>query len=288
MNTSLEHLKESARRAHYWTSFVPDKRAEQTISEHQQQLDADIEELQGHAVPEDIISDYKTRFVSLFSQWLGKRSRCASTMITGSANFNVRRAEKANRSEENFYNVFQQWRERAKRAIIRKQQPAKTFTTELDRYTQELESLKKNHELMKQGNKRIKEANKTGEDLTQYLTDMFGIRPHMIDWTMKFGFGLANSSANIRRVEERIKLMQSKQEQAEQAPQRRIEIMGGFIILNYEADRIQVSHDTKPEPETIQQLKRNGFKWAPSVKVWQRQLTPSALSATRQLFKIEL
>jgi hypothetical protein len=141
---------------------------------------------------------------------------------------------------------------------------------------------------MKQGNKRIKEANKTGEDLTQYLTDMFGIRPHMIDWTMKFGFGLANSSANIRRVEERIKLMQSKQEQAEQAPQRRIEIMGGFIILNYEADRIQVSHDTKPEPETIQQLKRNGFKWAPSVKVWQRQLTPSALSATRQLFKIEL
>lgn len=288
MRKNLEHLKESARRAHYWTSFSPDRRGQQTLEEHQAQLNTDIELLEKEGVPEDIIIDYINRFVNLFSQWLSKKSRCASTMITGSANFNVRRAQKANRSEENFYEVFQQWRERAKRAIIRKQQPQKTFTTELERYTHELEALKANHERMKEGNKRIKEANKTGEDLTQYLTETFGTPPHMISWMMRHGFGLSNSLANIKRIEERIKLMQSKQEQAEQSPQRRIDIEGGFITLNYEIDRIQVSHDTKPTPEVIQQLKRNGFKWSPSNKVWQRQLTRAALSATSQLFKIEL
>ena len=228
---------------------------------------------------------YEQRYKSLFSAWINAKGNCISSMITGPARFPTNKAEKANRSEEKHYDIFQQWREKAKKAILKKMQPEKTYNSEIERYKQELEGMRKNHELMKAGNIAIKKAHKEKTDITEYLTTTFGIKPHMIDWTMKFGFGLQNNNANIKRVEARIKELEAKEQNRQSEPEKEFSFNGGIVIMNYEADRIQIKHDTKPGQDVITLMKKNGFKWSPFNKVWQRQLTANAIYSTKQLLK---
>jgi hypothetical protein len=52
---------------------------------------------------------------------------------------------------------------------------------------------------------------------------------------------------------------------------------------NTEENRLQLFFDGKPADDVITSLKQRGFKWSPRFKAWQRQLTPNALTALRQL-----
>ena len=277
-------LQETARRAFYWVSFNPDGRGDRTRKEFGELLQNDVEHLrEGNATPEQI-EQYKVKFKNLFVSWLNASSRCASSAITGGSGFNVRRAEKANRSEQRHYEIFNEWRERAKKGILRSNKPEKTYMSEIERYTSELEGMKANHEKMKEGNKRIKLALKNGTDITEYLTQEFGIQPHMIEWTLKWGFGLTNNNANMKRVEQRIKELKAKEQQRMEEPEKSYTFNGGEIVFNYEADRIQVKHDSRPSPDKRQELKKSGFKWSPSNQVWQRQITANAIWTTKRLF----
>lgn len=283
----LNKYSEQARRAHYWTSHWPERLGDNIIKDYSAQLESDIKELEENKIEIETIESYKSRYENLFSSWLGAKGRCISSFITGPAKFPIRKAEKANRSEERHYEVFQEWRTRAKKAIIRKAQPVKTFVSEIDRYKSELGSLKKNHEKMKEGNKRIKQAGKTGENINQYLTDTFGIQPHMIDWTLKFGFGLQNNNANIKRIEERIKALEQKEEMLSKQPVTKYSFEGGEFIINYEIDRIQVFFNSRPTSEELMQWKDKGlssFNWSPSASAWQRKITPNAMYSIKRMF----
>ena len=276
----LDNFKRQAYLAHYWTSFSPDKRGEQLIKDYNRQLDEDIKELKAEGIENEVIESYIERYKRLFESWLSAKSRCASSMITGPANFNVRKHEKANRSEENHYKIWQEWRQRAKKAIVRKSKPAATYTSELERYRAELAGMQRNHELMKEGNKRISKAKKTGEDLTQYLTETFGIAPHMIEWTMKFGFGLQNNNANMKRVEDMIKTLEQKEAMKQENPITKYTFEGGHLLVNYEADRLQIFFDSRPSHTELQEWKQKGlnsYNWSPSAQAWQRKITPNAL-----------
>jgi hypothetical protein len=253
------------------------------IKEYSEELENDIDFLKENSIEQKLIDNYIDRYKKFFSSWLNAKSNCTSPMITGPANYNVRRHEKTQRSEQKHYEVFREWRERAKKAIIRKSQPEKTFLSELERYKLELESLKANHELMKQGNKRISAAKKTGEDITKYLTDTFKIQAHMLDWTMRFGFGLQNNLANIKRVEDRIKILEKKEDIKNNVGNTENTFIGFKVVQNIEIDRLQIIHDARPEPSVIQLLKSNGFKWSPSQQAWQRQLTGNAIFALKRL-----
>lgn len=277
----LEQYSEQAKQAFYWISFNPDKRGQRVIEDYTQQLTKDIKELTDSGVEQETIDSYKARYIALFRSWLSAQSRCASSVITGGSGFNVRRAEKANRSEHRHYELWQEWRSRAKKAIVRKSQPIKTYVSELERYKTELEQMKKNHELMKEGNKRIKQG---GADLDKYLTDTFGIQPHMLQWTKNFGFGLANSNANMKRVEQRIKELEAKEAQRTTGEEKSWQYSWGKVLYNYEADRIQLLTNEK-NSEQIALFKRHGFKWAPSQKAWQRQLTVNGKYSTKLLIE---
>lgn len=59
-------------------------------------------------------------------------------------------------------------------------------------------------------------------------------------------------------------------------------VLGDLRILeNAEDMRLQLFFSGKPEAEIIQILKKNGFKWAPSVGAWQRLLNNNALYALK-------
>lgn len=281
----LENLKQAAINSYHGISFSPERRGESLINDMEDALKNDLETIK--EASEEQKQKYTEKFKSLLSAWISAKSRCLSPMITGPANFPVRRNEKANRSEQNKGEIFYYWREKAKKGILKSLQPEKTFQTEIKRYKSELESMQANHVKMKEGNRRIKEAHKTGEDLTKYLTDVFGIAPHMIDWTMKFGFGLTNNNANMKRVEGRIKELEAKAKRAE-GENKEVIFNGGKLIFAFDIDRLQIQYESKPERETINLLKHSGFHWSPACHVWQRQISREAIWKSNQITGLSL
>ena len=57
--------------------------------------------------------------------------------------------------------------------------------------------------------------------------------------------------------------------------------------MNAEENRIQVLFDEKPDEEIRKELKSNGFKWAPSISVWQRQLNENGVRALRRIARLQ-
>ena len=58
-------------------------------------------------------------------------------------------------------------------------------------------------------------------------------------------------------------------------------------VMNAEENRIQVLFDEKPDEEIRKELKSNGFKWAPSISVWQRQLNENGVRALRRIARLQ-
>ncbi len=56
-------------------------------------------------------------------------------------------------------------------------------------------------------------------------------------------------------------------------------------ILSMTYMRIQLFFEGKPEPEVRDILKSNGFRWAPSVGAWQRQLNNNGKYAVERVIR---
>lgn len=92
----------------------------------------------------------------------------------------------------------------------------------------------------------------------------------------------ATDTANIRRLEQRLKDITKQREQAA-APgaEKETEYSGFTVNRDASAGRINISFDGKPGEDAREILKRNGFHWSPKAKIWTRQLTGNAERALR-------
>lgn len=90
---------------------------------------------------------------------------------------------------------------------------------------------------------------------------------------------LSNNNANIQRMRQRVVELQRK----ETTQTSEIDFDGGTITDNAEDDRIQIDFDAKPDSETRAALRGEGWRWAPSVALWQRQRTPQAIESARRI-----
>lgn len=93
-------------------------------------------------------------------------------------------------------------------------------------------------------------------------------------------FTLSNMGAEIRRLKDRVSAI-SKAEAAGLKEEQRD---GVRIVEDPETMRIKLIFDDKPDEQTREALKSNGFRWAPSAGAWQRVLnTNGRLAASRVL-----
>lgn len=209
-------LYKLAERAYSNVSFSPEKRALSHVRENQAQLAAEIARIEAAgreygANPEriaEVVERYKTGFIKRLTNWLGAKSRCISSMITGGSNFPVRRAEKANNSEHNRMLEFMEHYEKNLPRAIRSLKPAP-----------------------------VRPASATAPEAA---------RPFEL-----------NGQA-------------------------------GEIVVNPEVDRVQLIFDSKPDANTITQLKSNGFRWSPRFGAWQRQDTENGRHAVRRLTGVDM
>lgn len=93
------------------------------------------------------------------------------------------------------------------------------------------------------------------------------------------GYLLTNNSAVIRQTKKRIKELSHKAETEYEG----WAFEGGEVKMNREANRLQVFFDEKPDRDTCSAMRHSGFKWAPSVGAWQRQLNDNAIYAAKNL-----
>ncbi|MCL2393038.1 MAG: DUF3560 domain-containing protein, partial [Oscillospiraceae bacterium] len=95
-------------------------------------------------------------------------------------------------------------------------------------------------------------------------------------------YALSNNSAEIRRVKKRIEAL----ERSSDNPADGWDFNGGKVVINKEVNRLQIIFDEKPSEELRAELKRNGFRWAPSQNAWQRQYTDNAMRSIKQIKSI--
>jgi hypothetical protein len=236
--------------AHRNTSFSPDRRAEQDcklFDENAQTVSNYGGNLEVHE--------------KLFITWKAAQSRCASSMITGPANFPVARMEKANASErnhgENYFKYIQGLKERYDREAFYAANPharpiSSDDTDAIPRIKEKLEAQEKAHAAMLAANKAKRGTHQP--------------------------FELSNSNARIKNTRERLERMVA----ATKRQYQEIKKDGYTVIQNVEANRVQIRFNDIPGFSARERLKSLGFRWAPSLGMWQRQLTNAAIYAAKQ------
>lgn len=240
------------------------------------------------------------RYARRLAQWTNDHNRngasCPSVMISGAANFPVRKKQKQNAREDSLQKEY-----REIQSILSKIKSVGTGPIDFsdpnarEMLVERLENAKALHESKKQANAYYRKhktldgcpgvTEKNREWLTRPGVFARGDGSPLALYGVPFpSYSLQRDTADIRsyaaRLEEYDKL------QAQRDADTGMEFDGGRIIRNVEQNRLQIIFDGKPDEETRAALKSNGFRWSPRNQAWQRQLTRNAEYAARQILNL--
>lgn len=85
----------------------------------------------------------------------------------------------------------------------------------------------------------------------------------------------------IAGILSRIKAVGTRTERRIENPPEGWKFVGGEVVANADDNRLQIFFAGKPGEDLRHELKSRGFRWAPSVGAWQRQLTNNAVYAAK-------
>ena len=213
---------------------------------------------------------------------------CPSVMISGAGNFPVKKKEKQvaawDRNHEDYKEV-EAILGKIEAIFYGKDVIKSDDENAIEKLQDKVDGLREDQERMKQANKAIRMKDKEKGDAMLHdmgYTDEQIAQLREPDFCGRIGFSdyiLTNNNANIRRLEGRIKSLQKTKSQGTQESENKF-----FKVKeNVEAMRIQLFFEGKPEPEVRDILKSNGFRWAPSVGAWQRQLNNNGKYAVERV-----
>lgn len=167
---------------------------------------------------------------------------------------------------------------------------------------EKLAKLQRKQDLMKVHNRILRKWSKKGlkhdsegEVFNQFVDELKAINPSINEKLARLmlepnchgyighaPYELTNNNAKIKSTEKRIKQLKAAQtHQTESFVVDRL----CELIFNVEENRVQFIFDGKPSAEIRQLLKSSAFRWSPTQKAWQRQLTNNARYSANQLVK---
>jgi hypothetical protein len=243
-----------------------------------------------HEKIDHLLDTYARKLAENMNQGFAIDARVPSVMIAGPANFPVGKKEKQNRARDS---NMEEWRyiqglldkiRSTGMGGISADDPAA-----IEKLQKKLDGLERSQLIMKEVNAYYRKHGKLDgcallspdqiEKLKASMASSWRSDPRPFE-----SYQLTNNNAEIRRVKARIEQL-SKQAQQEFSGW---EFDGGRVEMNREDNRLQVFFDGKPDADTRAELKSNGFRWAPSVGAWQRQLTDNAIRAADRLYRAGL
>ena len=289
--------EEAARRANDANSFrdyVPGS----ATAEYRRMVDLAAEltqEQKGRVDPmyheriDTLLDTYARRLAENMNKHYDIEARVPSVMIAGSSNFPVRKKEKQNAARDR---NMQEWQD--VQGLLDKIRSTGMGGISADdpQAVQKLEaklaSLVEAQENMKAINAYYRKhgtldgctvlPEKQIQALQQDMKSSWHLEPKPFQ-----SFELSNNNAEIRRTRARIEELKRHGEKEYSG----WTFDGGRVEANKEANRLQIFFDGKPDEATREELKANGFRWAPSAGAWQRQLNDNAYRAAGYIPSIQ-
>lgn len=299
--TPLQHLLKSAINAHRGTSFSPEERGKHMIKDYEELLQDDLNQIS--EASSETKETYKARFIKYLNAYISARSRIISPMISGPSNFPTRRMQKYNNWEDNAFKAFNEFRSKALNGISKQIQRDKPEEQKQDEAWKKIE-----REILSSAG-TIMEIDNGHSPYTRslFVNSITGFIKRMA----KNG-----QTEHVKKAIELIRLLNSKHtkpiiteknsiftlcEVAEAAAETKrdeanrenqiFEFEGGEVVLNYEIDRVQITHHQKPTKEHLNDLKAKGlntFNFSFQNTAWQRKITRDAISAACRITGAEI
>ena len=239
---------------------------------------------------------YSAKLAEAFDRQNRITASCPSIMIAGGSNFPVRKKEKQNAAMDKFWSECADLFDPTGNYYFRRIRNIFANTTiysndamALEKLQNKLNDLEEKHAKMKAYNVYYRK-NKTMKGF-EGISDETAEK---LDKSVESGwynapiapYQLTNSNAEIKRLKCRIAELERMKAEAEKPAEDKYPHVDGLeVVENSEAMRIQLFFDGKPDDETRTLLKSNGFRWAPSLGAWQRQLTQNGIYATKRVLE---
>jgi len=229
---------------------------------------------------------YCRKLADNFNESSHIRARVPSVMIAGPANFPTRKKEQQNTADRRNmeeYNHIQ--------GLLDKIQSigmggiSADDKNAIQKLESKLDNLQKTHKRMKETNMYYRKHGTCigfkglSEDEAKRMDSKV---ENAYSWAKQPypAYVLSGNTAEMRRVKQRIEELKQRDEITDDAGWK---FEGGEVVLNKEANRVQIHHDKKPDEETRKCLKSHGFRWSPREGAWQRQLTNNGIYAAKQV-----
>lgn len=283
-----------ARRAHEMMSFRDYKEGSKTRQYRLQVDEASLvaarrkkrTDLMYHEKIDSLLDTYARRLAENMNKASRIGTMCPSVMISGGSNFPIRKKEKQNAAADRNMAEHQEIMGIIDR--IRKVGTGGISSDDpnaLDKLRAKLANLEESQQTMKAANAYYRK-NGTLDGFTGLSEDMIQtIKADMATtWHLKdkpfASYVLANNSANIRRIRERI--VELEKSQSDPVPEG-WDFDGGRVDINTELNRVQIRFDEKPGADLRAEMKASSFRWAPSQGAWQRRLSDRAIDAAQKI-----
>ena len=230
-----------------------------------------------------LVDRYARRLAENLNERNAIDARVPSILITGGGNFPVAKKAKQNAARDRNYGEYAEI-EKLLDKIRSTGRGGISADDDLavEKLTKKLEGMESQQTMMKAVNAYYRK-HKTLEGCPELTAEQVEkVKASMSqDWRkdpVPFpSYLLTNNNANIRRVRQRIEELSHKTEFVGWT------FPGGEAKVNEAENRLQLIFADKPDADTRQALKSEGFKWAPSQGAWQRQLNQNAIRAAARL-----
>lgn len=238
-----------------------------------------------HGKIDALVDNYARKLADNMKRGFEIDARVPSVMVAGPSNFPTGKKEKQNAARAQ---NMEEWRQ--VQGILDKIKGTGMGGISADnphaveQLEKQLEGLEKSQQVMKEVNAYYRKY-QTLDGCTALSTVEIEKLKVSMEQPWHLGnkpfqsFALSNNSAEIRRIKARI----AELKQYAEVGFRGWEFAGGKAVANQEMNRLQLFFEEKPSAEERSILRKSGFKWAPSVGAWQRQLNHQAISAAGRI-----
>ena len=238
-----------------------------------------------HEKIDRLLDTYARKLAENINQSNSIATRVPSILISGRGNFPVRKKEKQNRAADA---NMEEWRQiQGLLDKIRSTGMGGISADEpdaVDKLKAKLERLEAFQDKMKAVNAYYRKhktldgcPHLSAEEIEKLKSEMarsWRAQPKPYE-----SYALTNNNASIRQVKARIEELTRQAEMVYEGWR----FDGGEVKPDREANRLQVFFDEKPDRETCSAMRHGGFRWAPSVGAWQRQLNDAAIWTAKHI-----
>ena len=248
-----------------------------------------------HEKLDHLLDTYSRRLAQWHNDYNRNQAAYPSQFISGASGYNMRKHNRQMSREETLWGEYEEIKSILTRIKAVGTGPVdladpharELITDQIRRETEALENAKAMNAYFRKHKSFLGFPGLKNEAAEKMTADFTATRERC-PWIDKPfpDYELTSIRGKIKRLQARLTELERLQ-QAAANPDGPIAFEGGQIIRNAEQNRLQILFSSIPDAITRDSLKSSGFRWSPSNKAWQRQLTENAERDAKRILGID-